>query len=91
MNKKTIGMAIGAAAFLVLGSVTAWAESSNTESTAQKPAKAAKKSSGKKDAHAHTCKKCGMAEKDCKCEDKKHEGHEDEHKGHSHDESNEKK
>lgn len=81
MKKQTIGMAICAATFFALsgGSVTSWAES-----TPQKSAKADKKGSKKKHSHAHTCKECGKPEKDCTCEDKKHEGDADEHKGHAH-------
>jgi hypothetical protein len=90
MRKQTIGMALYAATFFALSGSVASAES-NTETATQKPAKAEKKASGKKHAHAHKCKKCGKAEKDCACEDKKHDGHEDEHGDHAHDKAEEKK
>lgn len=89
MKKQTIGVALCAATFFALSGGVALPES-NTEA-AQKPAKAEKKVGGKKHAHAHKCKKCGMSEQNCKCEGKKHEGHEEDHDGHSHDEANEKK
>lgn len=91
MKNQTIGIIICAATFLMLsGTHTAsWAKS-----TAQKTANANKKSTGKKHDHNHdhadTCEKCGKAEKDCTCENKKHKDHGDEHKGHSHDEAEEK-
>lgn len=90
MKKQTIGVTICAATLFALSGSVALAES-NTETATQKPAKAEKRAGGKKHAHAHKCKKCGKAEKDCACEDKKHDGHEDEHGDHAHDKSEDKK
>lgn len=80
MKKHAMGLAVCAATFFVLGSSVSWAESASTQ-------KAGKGSVEKKHGHAHKCKECGKSEKDCACDDKKHD---DKHESHAHDEAESK-
>lgn len=81
MKLHRIGLTVCTLTLMAWGAV-AVAETSGVESKTQKSTKASTESSKKK--RNQVCMECGKAEKECKCEGKKHDEHEKGHDGHSH-------